>query len=113
MVTANAHANPVRRVDVLRHGKSPRLHACPQLPKLAAVPRPETMQLLDIGANLGYESFHHDLDAVLQRAHTHGVSRMIVTGASREDCTSDNWIGTEVGSCRCYAGNMRKLMRPR
>jgi len=40
------------------------------------------MPLLDIGANLTHESFQHDLDAVLQRAHTQGVSRMIVTGAS-------------------------------
>ncbi|MDE2308504.1 MAG: TatD family hydrolase [Xanthomonadaceae bacterium] len=40
------------------------------------------MQLLDIGANLGHESFRPDLDAVLQRAHAHGVTRMIVTGAS-------------------------------
>ena len=45
------------------------------------------MQLLDIGANLGHESFHHDFDAVLQRAQAHGVSRMIVTGASREGST--------------------------
>ena len=45
------------------------------------------MQLLDIGANLGHESFRHDLDAVLQRAQAHGVSRMIVTGASREGST--------------------------
>ena len=42
------------------------------------------MQLLDIGANLGHESFHLDFDAVLQRALTHGVARMVVTGASRE-----------------------------
>lgn len=42
------------------------------------------MQLIDIGANLGHESFRHDLDVVLQRAHAHGVTRMIVTGASRE-----------------------------
>lgn len=40
------------------------------------------MSLIDIGANLTHESFHHDLDAVLQRAQTHGVRRMIVTGAS-------------------------------
>ena len=45
------------------------------------------MQLLDIGANLGHESFRQDLDAVLQRAQAHGVSRMIVTGASREGST--------------------------
>ncbi|HEY0197499.1 MAG TPA: TatD family hydrolase [Rhodanobacter sp.] len=42
------------------------------------------MQLLDIGANLGHESFHHDFDAVLQRARAHGAERMIVTGASRD-----------------------------
>jgi TatD DNase family protein len=42
----------------------------------------QIMQLLDIGANLTHESFQHDLDAVLQRAHAQGVSRMMVTGAS-------------------------------
>ncbi len=40
------------------------------------------MQLLDIGANLTHESFRPDLDAVLQRAQAHGVTRMLVTGAS-------------------------------
>lgn len=45
------------------------------------------MQLLDIGANLSHESFHHDFDAVLQRAQAHGVSRMVVTGASRDGST--------------------------
>ncbi len=39
------------------------------------------MQLIDIGANLGHESFRHDFDDVLLRAQTHGVARMIVTGA--------------------------------
>ncbi|WP_158882581.1 TatD family hydrolase [Rhodanobacter sp. L36] len=42
------------------------------------------MQLLDIGTNLGHESFQHDFDVVLQRARAHGVGRMIVTGASRD-----------------------------
>ncbi|UPG94920.1 TatD family hydrolase [Luteibacter aegosomatissinici] len=42
------------------------------------------MDLIDIGANLTHESFHQDLDAVLARALSHGVGRMIVTGASRE-----------------------------
>jgi TatD DNase family protein len=42
------------------------------------------MQLIDIGANLGHDSFDHDRDAVLQRARDAGVSRMVVTGASRE-----------------------------
>ena len=41
------------------------------------------MDLIDIGANLGHESFDHDLDAVLQRAVLAGVTRLVVTGASR------------------------------
>ena len=42
------------------------------------------MDLIDIGANLGHESFAHDLDAVLARARAAGVVQMVVTGASRE-----------------------------
>src|SRR5688572_15739510 len=42
------------------------------------------MQLIDIGANLTHDSFDHDRDAVLQRARDAGISRLIVTGASRE-----------------------------
>ncbi len=41
------------------------------------------MQLVDIGANLSHESFHHDLDTVLDRAQSHGVATLIATGASR------------------------------
>ena len=41
------------------------------------------MQLIDIGANLTHDSFDHDRAAVLQRARDAGVTRMIVTGASR------------------------------
>jgi TatD DNase family protein len=42
------------------------------------------MQLIDIGANLGHESFQHDFDAMLARAQDHGVERMVVTGASAD-----------------------------
>ncbi|WEN15309.1 TatD family hydrolase [Rhodanobacter sp. AS-Z3] len=42
------------------------------------------MQLIDIGANLGHESFQHDFDDMLLRARRHGVERLIVTGASAE-----------------------------
>jgi len=42
------------------------------------------MQLVDIGANLGHESFRHDLPAVIERAAQHDVRRMVVTGASHE-----------------------------
>lgn len=40
--------------------------------------------LLDIGANLTHESFRIDLQAVLQRAQSEGIERMVVTGASRD-----------------------------
>jgi len=42
------------------------------------------MNLIDIGANLTHDSFDRDRDAVLQRARDAGVTRMIITGASRE-----------------------------
>ena len=42
------------------------------------------MQLIDIGANLGHDSFDPDRDAVLQRARDAGIAQLIVTGASRE-----------------------------
>jgi TatD DNase family protein len=42
------------------------------------------MQLIDIGANLGHDSFDPDLGAVLQRAREAGVAQLVVTGASRE-----------------------------
>lgn len=45
---------------------------------------PDPAMLLDIGANLTHESFQADLDAVLHRAAAEGVTRMIVTGASRD-----------------------------
>jgi TatD DNase family protein len=47
----------------------------------------KVMQLFDIGANLTHESFRPDLDAVVQRAHAQGVSRMMVTGASLDGST--------------------------
>ncbi|MEO8011837.1 MAG: TatD family hydrolase, partial [Dokdonella sp.] len=40
------------------------------------------MQLIDIGANLTHESFRADFDAMLDRARTHSVSAIMVTGAS-------------------------------
>lgn len=43
-----------------------------------------TAGLIDIGANLAGESFHHDLDAVLARAWDAGLNRIVVTGSSQE-----------------------------
>jgi TatD DNase family protein len=42
------------------------------------------MDLIDIGANLGHESFARDLPEVLARARAAGVVQMVITGASRE-----------------------------
>jgi TatD DNase family protein len=38
--------------------------------------------LIDIGLNLAHDSFDQDREAVIDRAHEAGVSRMIVTGSS-------------------------------
>jgi TatD DNase family protein len=40
--------------------------------------------LIDIGANLTHDSFEDDRSEVLQRASAAGVTRMIVTGSSRQ-----------------------------
>ena len=40
--------------------------------------------LIDIGANLTHDSFDHDFDDVLRRAHDAGVTQMVVTGASMQ-----------------------------
>ncbi|GMQ75097.1 MAG: TatD family hydrolase [Gammaproteobacteria bacterium] len=44
-----------------------------------------SMELIDIGANLGHDSFRHDLPQVLERAHAAGVTQVIVTGASESE----------------------------
>ncbi len=41
-----------------------------------------SLTLTDIGANLAHDSFDDDRDAVLQRAATAGVRRIVVTGSS-------------------------------
>ena len=41
----------------------------------------DSLQLIDIGANLTHESFADDLEAVLDRAAANGVAEIIVTGA--------------------------------
>ena len=40
--------------------------------------------MIDIGANLAHESFHPDLEAVLQRAWDAGLERIIVTGSCKD-----------------------------
>lgn len=50
------------------------------------IPHPSTapLTLIDIGINLGHDSYDVDRDAVISRAEKAGVVQMIVTGASLE-----------------------------
>ena len=43
------------------------------------------MELIDIGANLGHESFDSDREQVLTRAREAGVAQIVVTGASEAE----------------------------
>ena len=45
---------------------------------------PAALTLIDIGINLGHDSYDSDRDAVLARATAAGVTQMMVTGASVE-----------------------------
>lgn len=42
----------------------------------------EALSLVDIGVNLGHDSFDHDRDAVMAAARAVGITQMIVTGTS-------------------------------
>ena len=59
------------------------------------------MELVDIGANLGHESFAPDLDDVLDRAACAGVRRIVVTGTSRPDSEA------AAGLARRHPGRLR------
>ena len=48
-------------------------------PTTLAAARPA---LIDIGINLGHDSYDHDRDEVIARAHAVGVVQMVVTGAT-------------------------------
>ena len=43
------------------------------------------MELVDIGANLGHESFDRDRADVLARARSSGVAQIVVTGATESE----------------------------
>jgi TatD DNase family protein len=51
-------------------------------PPTGAAPPSEPAPLIDIGINLGHDSYDGDRDAVLARARAAGVVQMMVTGAS-------------------------------
>lgn len=43
---------------------------------------PSRAPLIDIGINLAHDSYDHDRDEVIARAHSVGVTRMVITGSS-------------------------------
>lgn len=51
---------------------------------MASMSNSQIQGLIDIGANLTHESFHRDLDEVLDRASATGARSIIVTGASAQ-----------------------------
>ena len=53
------------------------------------------LTLIDIGINLGHDSYDSDRDAVIARAETSGVVQMMVTGASVEG--TEKAIQLEIG----------------
>jgi len=55
------------------------------------------MHLTDIGANLTHPSFHDDLDAVLARASSAGVSTIVVTGTTVLESEMARDIAERVG----------------
>ncbi len=59
---------------------------CAQRMPNHTIPHPSTapLTLIDIGINLGHDSYDGDRDAVIARAEKAGVAQMIVTGASLE-----------------------------
>jgi len=56
------------------------------MPKNHTIPHPSTapLTLIDIGINLGHDSYDVDREAVIARAEKAGVVQMIITGASIE-----------------------------
>ena len=63
------------------------------------------MELVDIGANLGHESFDRDREQVLARAREAGVAQIVVTGASEaESVTALGVARSEPGTLYSTAG---------
>lgn len=58
------------------------------------------VDLVDIGANLTHESFAHDLERVLERAASAGVSQILVTGSSAHESAA------ALGLARAHPGRL-------
>ena len=71
------------------------------------------MELVDVGANQGHESFDRDREQVLTRAHGAGVAQIVVTGASEaESVAALDLARTAPGTLFSTAGIHPHLNRP-
>ena len=62
-------------------------------------------ELIDIGVNLVHDSFDHDRDALIERAHAAGVRRMVITGSSLESTRAAiELVKGDPQRFRCTAG---------
>ncbi|MGI9336449.1 MAG: TatD family hydrolase [Gammaproteobacteria bacterium] len=60
--------------------------------------------LVDVGANLGHDSFARDLPEVLGRARSSGVAQIVVTGASESE--SRRALAVAAGAGRRWQGSL-------
>lgn len=62
-------------------------------------------ELIDIGLNLGHDSFDPDRDAVIERAVHAGVTRMVITGSSLDSSRAAiDFVRSHPQRFRCTAG---------
>lgn len=62
------------------------------------------MNLVDIGINLGHDSFDHDREALVDRARAAGVSRFIITGTDLAGSTRALQLAGEHADFYCTVG---------
>jgi|HigsolmetaAR203D_1030402.scaffolds.fasta_scaffold00086_16 TatD DNase family protein len=72
---------------------------------LHSIIAPSRAPLVDIGINLAHDSYDHDRSAVIARAVAAGVTRMVITGSSRESTIrAIDLVREQPERFRCTAG---------
>jgi TatD DNase family protein len=75
------------------------------LTDLAPLPPPSPAPIVDIGLNLAHDSFDHDRNAVIERAVSLGVTKMVITGSSLASTRAAiELVRTAPDRFRCTAG---------
>ena len=70
----------LRHASVPDGADLPAIRCAIMMPTGTSGPDPGVADLIDVGANLTHESFSDDLPAVMDRAASAGVHRLLVTG---------------------------------